>query len=62
MVEKQYESLKRERAQRFEEPPKPKIEENGKSNQEVMSSPESQHSQPAAENNQSDPEVSTAEE
>ncbi|XP_045480494.1 SWI/SNF-related matrix-associated actin-dependent regulator of chromatin subfamily E member 1 isoform X1 [Harmonia axyridis] len=56
MVEKQYESLKRERAQRFEEPPKPKIEENGKSNQEVMSSPESQHSQPAAENNQSDPE------
>ncbi|XP_044747828.1 pollen-specific leucine-rich repeat extensin-like protein 1 [Coccinella septempunctata] len=56
MVEKQYELLKRERAQRFEETAKPKIEENGKTNQETVSSPESQHSQPAQENSQSDPE------
>ncbi|KAK9869994.1 hypothetical protein WA026_006092 [Henosepilachna vigintioctopunctata] len=56
MVEKQYELLKKERTQRFEEQVKPKIEENGKLNQDVSSSPESQHSQPAQENSQSDPE------
>ncbi|KAL3266790.1 hypothetical protein HHI36_010945 [Cryptolaemus montrouzieri] len=56
MVEKQCDLLKRERIQRFEEPTKPKVEENGKSNQDVSSSPESQHSQPAQENSQSDPE------